>query len=446
MTQRKPEASGAQATEDGEPPCSLPQTTPRVDGADPNAPGHASSVATPEDPVAPVMLLPIGARIFSAFSELANSGDSEAVAFREHLITESERFTLWAQSLGLNRQGHASLDYRVRDAKVVKGRLADVLEGLRAHLDELCSVVAGVRQPFEREHGEEDSSSASSSQDASNSATSDATSTNSEPSSSASSFHEIDYRQRSITEAIDALYSLATKIRNPQNRPQRATRELYKHIPPQLREQYTREREAAEVMIVSHIQRQSLTSRGGEDGRPPEDEPSGPRGGPAGLSLADVIERYASPSNFLVKRIGIANARRKQQFVYWREHAARIQGGATAHNIKQPDDPKGKGPLLEGDPAVPRSRQEPRATSSAPRQSLATSATKLDEKELVRTDGLQSVISHHNRVSTIVTSQGPKLEWPSPPAHLTASPAKFITCPYCQLLCPRKYLARDAWR
>ncbi|KXX73181.1 PR domain zinc finger protein 16 [Madurella mycetomatis] len=339
MTRGK--AAGTPPIEHSEPPApySRPQTVPKVDCADPDAPRHAVSATTPADSVT---LLPVGTRIFNAFRELANSGDAKSDAFRKHLVTKSKRFALWAQNL-------------------------------------------------------------------------------------------------------------AAKIRNSRNRPQRATWELYKHIPPQLRELYIREREEAEVMIVSYIQQQSLskaTQRFENDKDPsvPKYEPSGPKDGPAGPLTADIIEQYASPSNFLVKRIGIANARRRQQFVYWREHAARIRGGATAHNVKQPSNPKGKGPLLEQNPAVPQSRLEPRAASSAPRQSLATSTTKVDEKELVRTDGLQSVISRYNRVSTIVTSQGPKLEWPPPPAHMTARPAEFITCPYCHLIYPGQYLAKDAWR
>ncbi|GAB1312452.1 hypothetical protein MFIFM68171_02662 [Madurella fahalii] len=369
------QASGAQTTED----------------ADLEEWRHTSSAATPEDLVAPLMLLPLGTRIFSAFRNFANLVNAESAAFRGHMVTESERFALWAQNLGLSRQGHASLDYRVRDAKVP----ASV-----SRLNASTPKKIAVQHPQAKLLTERPRSN-----------TAEATSAGSECSSSSSSFHEIDFRQRSITEAIDALYSLATKMRNPRNRPQRAIQDLYKHIPPQLRERYIREREEAEIMIVSHIQRQSLSG---------------------------ALRR--------LRRGDESSALSEQQFIYWREHAARIRGSPTDHSVGRTSNPKGKGTLLEEAPALPRLHMEPRAAPSLPRQSLATSATRLDEEAFVHHGDLHSVISHHNRASTVVTSQGPKLEWPSPPPHLTAGSAKFIICPYCHVICPRKYLAKDTWR
>lgn len=49
-----------------------------------------------------VVLLPIGKRIFSTFQALVNFNNAKSAAFRGHLVTESERFTLWAQSQGLS--------------------------------------------------------------------------------------------------------------------------------------------------------------------------------------------------------------------------------------------------------------------------------------------------------------------------------------------------------
>lgn len=75
-------------------------------------------------------------------------------------------------------------------------------------------------------------------------------------------------------------------------------------------------------------------------------------------------------------------------------------------------------------------------------RSLATSATRLDET-FMKLDDLKSVISHQSRVSTVMNLRGEKLEWPSPPAQ-TASDG-FFTCPYCKIICPREYLAKEAW-
>ena len=54
---------------------------------------------------------------------------------KDQVSIEHQRFILWARSLGLNQVGHASLDYRVRDASVVKVSLADLLTELGDHLE-----------------------------------------------------------------------------------------------------------------------------------------------------------------------------------------------------------------------------------------------------------------------------------------------------------------------
>ncbi|KAK3389728.1 hypothetical protein B0H63DRAFT_464231 [Podospora didyma] len=376
----------------------------------------------------PTELFSTGAAIFKSLEELTTSEHLGWTTAQRHLVSESQRFSLWAHSLGLHRRGHASLDYRVRDALVVKLRLEDILSGLRDDLDGLLSIFGGERQPFD-EDGNEDSES-----DSDTDTGPGDVDTRSRSSASSESFHEVDFRQQNITEAIDALYSLAAKIRNPRNRPERPTRELYKHIPAHLRDDYIREREDAEIRIVSYVQRQGLLEslkRGGGFELKPEE-----------------IEQYAPLSSFLVRRIGIANARRKQQFVYWKEHAARISQG---DNSREPrESPRGKGPLLpqdEGNAASPLHLDLDKLnfTPSVPGKSLATSATRLDESFVIPGD-LQSVISHQSRVSTILTPQGQKLHWPSPPEHLADPTAKFFICPYCHVMCPRGYLEKDAWR
>ncbi|KAK0623845.1 hypothetical protein B0T14DRAFT_517129 [Immersiella caudata] len=148
------------------------------------------------------MLLPIGIRVLSLFRELSDlpSGTTAAAIFQRNLITESERFTLWAQDLSLSRPGHVSLDYRVRDAEVMRSRLADILGELGNHLEELRSIIAGKRQPAELQFNEDAvrRSPSLSSRGTSDSGSSDsaagATFRGSGPPSSGSLFHEVDFR------------------------------------------------------------------------------------------------------------------------------------------------------------------------------------------------------------------------------------------------------------
>jgi hypothetical protein len=231
-------------------------------------------------------------------------------------------------------------------------------------------------------------------------------------------------------ERVDALYSLAIKIRNPINRPARPTLELYKHVPADQRVVYMHGREQAEAETVAYVQRQQLA-----EAVKVESE--------SALSLEDLFNCYVREQYWLIRRTGIANARRKQQFVYWKEHAELI-----AQNV-----PVEKGLATENQPGERGSRihqvtipsKAVSTLQAAPngKQSLATSATKLDPNA-VKPDDLKSVISHHSRVSTAVGPQGEKVDWPLPPSGYGTE--KFFNCPYCKMICPQRYLSKDAWR
>ncbi|KAI1773627.1 hypothetical protein F4818DRAFT_452679 [Hypoxylon cercidicola] len=82
-------------------------------------------------------------------------------------------------------------------------------------------------------------------------------------------------------------------------------------------------------------------------------------------------------------------------------------------------------------------------TALAAAPSFATSATKL-EADFVKPDDLKSVVSHQSLVSTVMNVKGEKLEWPEPPTQMTSN--GYFTCPYCRILCPQRYLAKNTWR
>jgi len=81
----------------------------------------------------------LGLDIFKTFKSLIERpGDSDQaieIPSRRRLVTEEERFRLWAHNLGLHQKGHASLDYRVRDASIIKSYLANLLVELKDHLE-----------------------------------------------------------------------------------------------------------------------------------------------------------------------------------------------------------------------------------------------------------------------------------------------------------------------
>jgi len=87
----------------------------------------------------PGELRSLGLDIFKTFKTLIEtswvSNETDMVPSRRSVELEEERFRLLAQSLGLLQTGHASLDYRVRDASVIRAALADLLSELKAHLE-----------------------------------------------------------------------------------------------------------------------------------------------------------------------------------------------------------------------------------------------------------------------------------------------------------------------
>lgn len=383
----------------------------------------------------------VGSSIFESFNNLTTPGDLRGGAVRTKLTSEEQRFRLWAHSLGLHRSGHASLDYRVRDATAIKSRLADILYELKDQLQNLVSIQKGERQPFSVNDTLAHDDSDAEGLESGSAGVRSVPESQSGPASpsicadSSISFDEVELRVESVTETLDALYSLATKIKNPRNRPSRTNQELYKRVPADIRDDFIREREHIAIEVVSYVQRQQLV----ECLKRNEFHA-------ANMTEQYVLEQYASPKSWLMRRAGLANARRQQQFLYWKEHAERIsKGPATAAlHPSAADTPQQQGAV--GNMAV--TRQQP-ATSAwqpdllrpGPETSLATSATRLDD--VVKLDDISSVISHQSRVSTVMNLRGERLEWPDPPRQ-TVSVA-FFTCPYCKIICPRSYLAKGAW-
>jgi len=83
-------------------------------------------------------LQPLGRTVAGTFKRLVEAPWADdrdtAIPSRRRIAAEEERFRLWARTLGLFQAGHASLDYRVRDASFVKASLGNLLTELHDHL------------------------------------------------------------------------------------------------------------------------------------------------------------------------------------------------------------------------------------------------------------------------------------------------------------------------
>ncbi|KAI1206613.1 uncharacterized protein F4807DRAFT_227225 [Annulohypoxylon truncatum] len=364
----------------------------------------------------PVKLSYIGAEIFDAFKKILDTKHPDGIPGHRHLANEEQRFRLWAHSLGLNQYGHASLDYRVRDAIIAKDRLTQILSSLREHLGNLLAIANGERHPFEQDFEYiEDSDS----EDSTESETESCASTQSHSRSNIS-FREVDFRLQSITERIDALYSLAMKIRNPRNRQQRPNDQLYNDISAEDRASYIKEREEAEIAIIAYAQRQQIIEMSPREDADPIPMPE------------ELVGQYVTADHWLIRRTGISNARRRQQFIYWKDHALKLS--------KAPVPYPSTGSIAEQPGKGTHAYQ---SVHDIPEQSVTTSATPLPA-DFMKPGEARSEVSHQSRVSTAINWKGEKFEWPAPPTNITNG--QYFICPYCKILCPRRYLNKDAWR
>ena len=83
-------------------------------------------------------LAAIGFDIVRLFDSLWSSpiGDCKGHD-RDDLAEQQQRFDLWATNIGLHQRGHASLDYRFRDASEINQYCRNLLEDLAKAL-EIC--------------------------------------------------------------------------------------------------------------------------------------------------------------------------------------------------------------------------------------------------------------------------------------------------------------------
>jgi len=163
---------------------------------------------------------------------------------------------------------------------------------------------------------------------------------------------EIELLLNSLSDPIDALYKLSTKIRNPSTRLGSSKAQRHEQIDQESGFNIFDMVESFDYDYISSLFLEYRKSKAlGEC------EPSLPlnAGGPEedGDCVWEPIHtvlslHHDSLSNnnesFLVRRIARANVRRRQQFSYWRNHREKLAQHAAV--VTRPDVPKETGPIL----------------------------------------------------------------------------------------------------
>ena len=91
----------------------------------------------------------------SLLKALSSSGTSDKFILQlppRSVHDEYQRFQLWSSNLGLQRTGHASLDYTLQDTELVRQHTADLLEELKEYLDQSKFVYGQSHRSFKSAH------------------------------------------------------------------------------------------------------------------------------------------------------------------------------------------------------------------------------------------------------------------------------------------------------
>ncbi|KAK5204193.1 general transcription repressor [Exophiala xenobiotica] len=279
-----------------------------------------------------------GKAIFVGFDHastlLASHVNQEIHRFASSVHSQSERFRTWAVDLGLLVPGHGSLDYRVREAE-------NVQQTIRAYLNDLSDYLRNLGELGSSQSL--DDYQVRTSTESPNVAVEDVDTSDDEDMDQAA---YISILLQSVEDVIDRLFKLSTKIRNPSTHLISTRVKLFRCIDEDsgcdLLEAF-KHYDYCHVLSIFRGYYQKASSEvyeaslgnfvNGED----EVEENWHTADNCLLceSRQDVMEDSA-PSDesatsmsgrdrdveaeFLVQRLAKANAQRRQQFFYWREH------------------------------------------------------------------------------------------------------------------------------
>ncbi|KAI9756018.1 MAG: hypothetical protein M4579_004063, partial [Chaenotheca gracillima] len=302
------------------------------------------------------------------------------------ILDEKGRFRVWAGNLGAWQVGHSSLDYRLREADLMRGKVRRLLEDLESALQEAESIVSGRRKPFEvigidvstLQHTRSSSSTFSSDDD-------------SNEDSDAEEPEELELIFASLVDVVDCLYKLSMLIRkkSPRGKAPRAA-----------------------TVDVSHF------------------EP---------FDIQHVRARFPLASDQLTIRLGKSISRRRQYFKYREKHHDKLSQGAEA-TLRRPmslvpsnQDQSAESIIL---PQISQ-RKRPESTRTTPtRPSQTTATTFVGQLEDALSEREPSVTS---AASSLPNLGDMELRIPPPPQpskrSLDGIPQAF-QCPYCFAICP----------
>jgi len=257
---------------------------------------------------------------------------------------------------------------------------------------------------------------------------------------------DIDLLLDDIKDPIDRLFKLSIWIRNPSSRFASSKALRHQQIDPESNVDFLKVVEKFDYDYVSSLFLQYRNSRAQKEHPevcPPEKKDSDEDVDDVSEPIRTVLSQHKinllkDTESFLVRRITLANVRRRQQFSYWKKHRGKLSqhSKAATQHIEVRND---MAPIqLNVDIPV----NEASIAMIHPSQSVTT-ASRLNFSQLNVRDDLSNVS---------VSEYAPSLWQPGkeivdfPPAPLLPPNKKFFECPYCFTLCSRELLTAKAWK
>ncbi|KAJ5313460.1 uncharacterized protein N7443_000344 [Penicillium atrosanguineum] len=349
---------------------------------------------------------------------------------KAQFAAEADRFELWAVNLGLFVSGHGSLDYRVRQAESIQHTLQRFITALNISLIEVLEYAAANNDPPTTE------SRGDPADDLLNIESPDVDTDS-----------DIDLLLDDVKDPIDRLFKLSIWIRNPSSRFASSKALRHQQIDPESNVDFLKAVKKFDYDYVSSLFLQYRKSRVRKEH--PEIYP--PETSDKDVDDVDfvwepirtVLSQHKAnllkdTESFLIRRIALANVRRRQQFSYWKKHRGKLSqhSKAATQNIE----------VRNGMATIRLNIDIPANEASTalirPSQSVTT-ASRLNVPQLNVRDDLSNAS---------VSEYAPSLWQPGkeivdfPPAPLLPLNERFFECPYCFTLCSRELLNEKAWK
>jgi hypothetical protein len=340
-------------------------------------------------------------KIFEKCSQTSSVNLSSSDADLRKALVDHEygKFKVWCGSLGVRQSGHASLDWRLKDADMMAHEILVMLRELEddlgqckchgrneihfAHLTHIgLRLFTGDKLPYEQDDSLSDASSDS-----------DSTSPG-----------EAQVRLDAIQSTIGTLYQMSHLIRNQRTRRLAVFKAQSYHPRDKLQSEVLESYASHDRARIDKLFRELHS------------QPSAPGGEPE----AELVSRLDNDEQdrVLKARFLEATTARRRQLAYWKMHSDKLKAIA--------DDG-------EGQDDVDESRTAPSGTE--------VSGLISHMEYLPSPADAQSVTSF---ASTVRDEDGNETDFPGPPEG--SSDEEWFECPYCFVLCQPKEATTRRWK